>query len=356
MTTDDSLIAGAAGGDGTAFSRLVGPHHTDLLRFAARILDGDRAAGEDVVQEAMLCAYRALRQGSRPESVRPWLFVIVRNCALNARRRSKRTLALPEAHGSSPQRIPSEAAEQGEWIDWLMSAIADLPARQRQALVGREFEGRSHAELAASLGTSALAVKTLLHRARGTLRRLRAESMLSAPLFVKGRLAGAKAGAGLLCQSLFVASVTSLVVLAVHAGGVGSVRAAGLPAGHARVWAHVHHLLPGGPVGSRQARHKVEREGRHAIARCDRGLTLRGISAKGLRYGVGHLSSDELEYTDCQRLLRRAALVAAFGPSRACPHQPPARHLRRTGAEALTSRRPRSEAGARHCAPAHPVR
>ncbi len=305
----------------------------------------------------MLCAYRALREGSRPDCVRPWLFVIVRNCALNARRRSKPTYALTDQHGSSAQRMPSEVAEQGEWIDWLMTAIAELPSRQRQALVGREFEGRSHAELAASLGTSALAVKTLLHRARGTLRRLRPESMLSAPLFVKGRLAGAKAGAALLGQTLFVASVTSVVVLAVHTGGVGSVRAAGLPAGQARASVSVHRPPSGGSARSRQARHNLEREGRHAIARCDRGLGLRGISARGLRYAAGHLSADEHEYTECERVLRRAALEAAFGPGSVCSHQPRGRRVRPQGAQVVSqARRRRFGAGARVCAPAHRVR
>jgi RNA polymerase sigma factor (sigma-70 family) len=310
MTNDEMLMERAGGGDGQAFAELVAPYRPELLRFARRMLRDDRHAGEEVIQEAMLNAYRALEQGTRPQRMRPWLFQIVRNGALNSRRRSQPTSALADGDGHAAQRTPAEAAEQGEWIDWLMGAIAGLPSRQRQALVGRELEGRSHAELAATLGTSVLGVKTLLHRARGTLRRLRAESMLSAAMLLKGRLAGAKAGAGVIGQAMLAASVTSLVVLAVHTGGVGSVHAAGLPAGgaHGPVPRHAWH--PSGPAGRRPSRGQVQSEGKHAITRCDEGLSVRKTSPRALAYALGHLSTTELEYTDCQQVFRHAARTA----------------------------------------------
>lgn len=326
VTPDDLSITRAAAGDGQAFAELAAPHRAELLRFAGRMLGGDGQAGEEVVQEAMLNAYRALEQGSRPESVRPWLFAIVRNCALNARRRSQPTYALTDEDGHLVQRTPNDAAEQGEWIDWLMGAIADLPSRQREALVGRELEGRSHAELAVSLGTSVLAVKTLLHRARGRLRSLRAESMLSVPLLVKGRLAGAKAGAGVIGQALFAASVTSLIVLTVHVGGVGSVRAATLPAAGARASVSPRRPRSVGRARRQPPRAQVEHEGRRAIKRCDHGLSVKGVSPAGLTYAIGHLSTDELEYTECEQVLRGAALNAdLLTSSRRSGKAPPAR-------------------------------
>jgi hypothetical protein len=190
-----------------------------------------------------------------------------------------------------------------------MGAIAGLPSRQRQALVGRELEGRSHAELAVSLDTSVLGVKTLLHRARATLRRLRAESMLSVPILVKGRLVGAKAGAGVIGQALFAASVTSLIVLAVHTGGVGSVHAAGLPAGGAPTALPRHGHRSARPAPKRLSRTQIEHEGDRAITRCDHGLSVRGISRAALAYAIGHLSAAELEYTDCRQVFKHAAPV-----------------------------------------------
>ena len=309
-----TLLTRAAGGDGDAFAQLVSPHRAELLGFARRILDGDGQAGEEVVQEALLNAYRALVRGARPDSIRPWLFVIVRNCALNARRQAQTTYVLGDGDGSRSGDTPNEAAEQGEWIDWLMGAIGELPARQRQAIVGRELEGRSHVELASSLGTTVLAVKTLLHRARARLRALRAESMLSVPVFVKGRVgAGVKAGGGVLGQSLAAASVTTLVVLAVHGGGAAPVGAAGLTVHGSRASAA---RRSGGATRSTADRPpsavRVRREATRAIAGCVHGRPLKGFSQQALNYAAGHLSADELEYTDCEARLRRAARAGAL--------------------------------------------
>ena len=316
MDGDHRLLTRAAGGDGDAFAQLVSPHRAELLGFARRILDGDGQAGEEVVQEALLNAYRALVRGARPDSIRPWLFVIVRNCALNARRQAQTTYLLGDGDGARSGDTPNEAAEQGEWIDWLMGAIGELPARQRQAIVGRELEGRSHVELASSLGTTVLAVKTLLHRARARLRALRAESMLSVPVFVKGRVeAGVKAGGGVLGQSLAAASVTTLVVLAVHGGGAAPVGAAGLTVHGSRASAA---RRSGGATRSTADRPpsavRVRREATRAIAGCVHGRPLKGFSQQALNYAAGHLSADELEYTDCEVRLRRAARAVALPP------------------------------------------
>ncbi len=317
MSTDDQLIEMAAAGDGEAFARLIAQHRVPLVRFAGSILGGDRQAGEEVVQEAMLNAYRALEQGARPDLVRPWLFAIVRNGAINVRRRAQPTCELDDTHGSSAHTTPNEAAEQGEWIEWLMGAIAELPARQRQALVGRELEGRSHAELAAALGTSALAVKTLLHRARGRLRRLREEAMFSAGLLLRGRAAGAKAGAGTKAaagsvgSALAAASVTSLIVLAVHGGGVGSVRAAGLPPRSVTISAAGRRQAPPAPGGEAPPpRSQVTHEARQAIARCIHGRPLGSLSPAGLERAIHRLSTDQLEYTDCEGQFRTAIASA----------------------------------------------
>ncbi len=316
MNGDESLLERAAEGDGDAFAQLVSPHRAELLGFARRILAGDGQAGEEVVQEALLNAYRALVRGARPDSIRPWLFVIVRNCALNARRQAQTTYALGDGDGSRSGDAPNEAAEQGEWIDWLMGAIGELPPRQRQAIVGRELEGRSHVELASSLGTTVLAVKTLLHRARARLRALRAESMLSVPVFLKGRVAaGVKAGGGVLGQSLAAASVTTLVVLAVHGGGAAPVGAAGLTVHGSRASAA---RRSGGATRSTADRPpsalQVRREATRAIAGCVHGRPLKGFSQQALNYAAGHLSADELEYTDCEARLRRAARAGAVPP------------------------------------------
>jgi hypothetical protein len=66
---DQMLMQRAAAGDGQAFAELVAPYRAELLRFAHRMLHDNSHAGEEVVQEALLKAYRALEQGTRPENV-----------------------------------------------------------------------------------------------------------------------------------------------------------------------------------------------------------------------------------------------------------------------------------------------
>jgi len=61
---------------------------------------------------------------------------------------------------------------------------------------------------------------------------------------------------------------------------------------------------------------QIEHEGQQAITRCNHGLSVGGTSLAGLRYAVGRLSADELEYTDCEQVLRNAALDAVLDPAR----------------------------------------
>ncbi|MGA2455544.1 MAG: RNA polymerase sigma factor [Solirubrobacteraceae bacterium] len=79
----------ASGGQGPRedkFEDLVRLHRAELTRFAVRQLGEHANQAEDVVQEALLNAHRALRAGTHPEHPRAWLFTIVHNAAVNATR------------------------------------------------------------------------------------------------------------------------------------------------------------------------------------------------------------------------------------------------------------------------------
>jgi RNA polymerase sigma factor (sigma-70 family) len=121
---------------------------------------------EDVLQDAMLNAYRAIAAGAMPENLEAWLFTLVRNCVVNTRRATRATVPLEDHHELAVEHSTSALLEQHEWMDWLTGAIGGLPVRQREALLGHVFEGRSHAEIATRQGTTVAAVKTLIHRAR----------------------------------------------------------------------------------------------------------------------------------------------------------------------------------------------
>ena len=153
------------GHDG-AFEEIVRRYRDPLVTYAAGIVPGHRA--EDVVQEALTRAHAALGRNQAEMNLKPWLFTIVRNGALNAIRNEPVHIHLDENYDGVPQ--PPDVAARREELAALTASVKGLPTEQREALVKRELEGRSHAEIAASLGLSAGAVRGLIYRARATLR------------------------------------------------------------------------------------------------------------------------------------------------------------------------------------------
>jgi RNA polymerase sigma factor (sigma-70 family) len=141
-------------------------HAEYVRRYALRLLR-NRDDAEDVVQLTFLKALRALRSGVRPERPRRWLAAIAHNeCRMHFRTASRRPaeVALDVAldHAAAPDGSAS-AGEIGE-------AFGQLAPNQRAALVLRELEGRSYADIAVALDLTESAVETLLFRARRALR------------------------------------------------------------------------------------------------------------------------------------------------------------------------------------------
>jgi RNA polymerase sigma-70 factor (ECF subfamily) len=164
-----------AAGDGAAFEAIVRSTQGTLLRTAARVL-GSREEALDVLQDAYLHAYDALSAGTFNGRCRvsSWLYRVVVNASLDALRARRRrpTLPLPEIEpeidaGRGDARVA--LAELAKMLDL-------LPEEQRAALVLRELEGLSNAEVAEVLETSEGAIEQRLIRARATLRRRLDES------------------------------------------------------------------------------------------------------------------------------------------------------------------------------------
>jgi RNA polymerase sigma-70 factor (ECF subfamily) len=138
---------------------------------------GNQADAEDVVQEAYVKAYRALSAGEfdRRSSTNTWLYRIVVNGAIDAKRTQKR-----RAEASDEQIDPgwdgAARAEArlalSELDDWLQA----LPPEQRAALVLQSMEGLNNTEIAQVMGVSEGAVEQRLVRARASLRQKREQS------------------------------------------------------------------------------------------------------------------------------------------------------------------------------------
>jgi RNA polymerase sigma-70 factor (ECF subfamily) len=163
-------------GDEGAFDRLVEGYSGRVFALLTRFL-GAVESREDLVQEVFLRVIRA-RAHYRPEArFSTWLYRIVFNLCVNEgeRRRPGRSL---DDHGDEPRERwvdereapPGAELERADIVASVRAAIAELPERQRMALVLAKYEDLPYGEVADVLGTSEKAVKSMIHRARETLR------------------------------------------------------------------------------------------------------------------------------------------------------------------------------------------
>ena len=164
--SDSRLVRLSREGQARAFEEIVRRYRQPLVSFAGAIVPADRA--EDVVQEALAKSHAALVASDTDVKLKPWLYTIVRNRALNNLRDEPTHEHLHEDFDGVPQ--PPEVAAQRQRITALVAGVKDLPAAQRDALVQRELEGRSHREIGIALGVSPGAVRGLIFRARTALR------------------------------------------------------------------------------------------------------------------------------------------------------------------------------------------
>jgi RNA polymerase sigma factor (sigma-70 family) len=220
---DGRLVKLVRGGYETAFEEIVRRYGQPLRRYAAAIVGG---SAEDVTQDAFSKALLALRRDGAEIELRPWLFRIVRNTALNdLRDRPPSADELAEALTGGGGN-PAEEIERREELAELMRRLRALPEPQRAAIVMRELEGLGHEEIAAALGLSGGAARQAIYRARRALRDgfgmlLPApllKAMLSAGASAPAEVAAGAAGMGGAGVALKAATATVLVVGAVGAG------------------------------------------------------------------------------------------------------------------------------------------
>jgi RNA polymerase sigma-70 factor, ECF subfamily len=171
----DELFLRVQGGDERAFRDVVGATSRALFRTAVRIV-GSEAEAQEVVQDAYLRAFEALRDGQWQSSTRAqaWLLRIVTHGAIDLLRRRK---ARPQPMAEDPSRDVDALADDGcggerrirmrELFRWLDELAPD----QRAAVVLRHLEGLSNTEVARILQISEGAVEQRLLRAKAALRR-----------------------------------------------------------------------------------------------------------------------------------------------------------------------------------------
>jgi RNA polymerase sigma-70 factor, ECF subfamily len=209
-----------------AFESFYRNHVAEVYQYALAVL-GNSTDAEDVTQQTFLNAYRAFQRGEQPRKPHNWLIKIAHNvCRMRWRQSGRR-----------PQEVPLESAgepvardDERQSLDEVLSALARLPLNQRAAIVMREIEDRSYAEIAEILGTTVPAVEALLFRARGNLRERRnalAGALAIAPVpgslasFSAGGSGGLAAAGGALLGSELAAKAAAVVAAGVVVGGLG---------------------------------------------------------------------------------------------------------------------------------------
>jgi RNA polymerase sigma factor (sigma-70 family) len=242
--TDDRLIDLTRAGNARAFEAIVHRYRGPLLKYCARIVPPERA--EDAVQQTFLSAYNAISAGDRELNLRPWLYRIAHNSALNLLRQNGWNHEQLDENFDGVLR-PDQAVEARERLASLVASVKGLPERQRDAIVLRELEGRSYEEIAGALGVTDGAVRQLLNRARTTLR---AGATALTPYGLAERIATAASGRG----SAVGERIAEICSGAGGALSMAKVGAAVLVAG-AVATGGANHALPG--VGG-SSRHQVD--------------------------------------------------------------------------------------------------
>ncbi len=182
---DKALMVQIAAGDEEALRSLIEKHQGAVYGTIAKML-GDPVEAQDLAQQVFVRVYRAAGNYRASAQFKTWMFTIVRNLVFNEhRRRSRATLISlhpPEndangMNGPGGRNLPDHANKppddsmlQKEMMEKIDEAIRALPEQQRLAIVLRRYDEFSYEQIAEILKISVPATKSLLFRARETLR------------------------------------------------------------------------------------------------------------------------------------------------------------------------------------------
>ena len=167
LRSDEQLLAYFRAGNDEAFRVLHDRYRQRLFAYVRQMLSsGSRQDAEDVLQDVFVRAYGSLRSDSRDMNVRAWLYRVAHNRCIDHLRRPVPPAAEIFEMSRKPLHDPIEEAQRRDDLRRLVEDVGRLPDQQRSALLMREIDGMSYANLAEALDVTVPAVKSLLVRAR----------------------------------------------------------------------------------------------------------------------------------------------------------------------------------------------
>lgn len=181
LDPDAALMLRVKQGDRAAFETLVEKYKQPVMNLVFRTLH-DATEAEDLAQHVFLQVYKSAHRYEVSAKFSTWIFTIARNLSLNEIRRRSRhpadSLDATSAEDDQPlvqvedrkNFSAPDALLQGELESKVEEALATLPEKQRTALILCREEELSYEEMAKVLGCSLSATKSLIHRARETLK------------------------------------------------------------------------------------------------------------------------------------------------------------------------------------------
>ena len=171
---DAALVARARAGDRRAFPELLRRHEDAVYRVCYRIL-GNREDAKDATQEAFIRVYDRLDTFEGRSAFRTWLLRLSVNVSLNLRKkRGDDVQELPPERllGADLEPGPEERAVTSEQLEWLQKALGHLDDNHRAAVVLRDLEGLSYAEISEVLDVPEGTARVWAYRGRRRLKDL----------------------------------------------------------------------------------------------------------------------------------------------------------------------------------------
>jgi RNA polymerase sigma-70 factor (ECF subfamily) len=163
--TDAELVRRVLDGDAGAFTVLVDRHAPACLRLATRMLQ-NRHDAEDVTQQSLLRAYKALAKYDEREQFRAWLFAILLNrCRTAAQSRTRRLQVVSPGLDHAPEVAIAPNVAHAELHDDIARALAQLELPYREAFLLKHVEELSYEEMAMATGVGVSALKMRVKRA-----------------------------------------------------------------------------------------------------------------------------------------------------------------------------------------------